>query len=557
MPRSQDSRPQSGDGPSHPDGLRFEKLISRLAVDLKAEHDREVAELRAQVARLEDVLHKTRHAANASCVPALSRPPQAAADLELDMPASTEGDSKDASPEKSGAGDIDETAKVHDDAKDVPATTSSGHEGSCHIVTGLSLSTRRWEDLSSMSHWRKAGKAFMEGGTFEAFIGFLIVINVVFIYLQLESIGYEAGVAIGLEAPGGFADIEAGVLVVSHAFTVIFVIELMAKIFILRCMFFYDHTGIQKFNIFDSIVVALTVIDMWILSPMEAGFNVSVLRLMRFLRVFRALRVVRTFEVFSKLRVLVATVSASFFALFWSMVLLGIVMLLYALVMCQAVNTNLLDPAIDAETKAWSYRYYGTPSRSLWTVFELTFSGGWPGYARRLVEKVTPLYSIPFALYIAGVVFAMFRIITALFLKDTLSIAQSDADTVIQDKMREKNAYAQKLLSFFRAADTSGDGIVTLEEFETVLKDERIVAYLACLELDVSQTRHLFHMLDDGDNQVSIEEFVQGALRLKGQARSQDVVAVMHDCSLIMKKLVALEETTLKLLTHTSKSATM
>lgn len=74
----------------------------------------------------------------------------------------------------------------------------------------------------------------------------------------------------------------------------------------------------------------------WILSPMAANTNLTVIRLLRFIRILRALRIVRTFEIFAKLRILVSTVIASFFALFWSIVLLSISMLISALLLCQA-----------------------------------------------------------------------------------------------------------------------------------------------------------------------------------------------------------------------------
>lgn len=71
---------------------------------------------------------------------------------------------------------------------------------------------------------------------------------------------------------------------------------------------------------------------------------------------------------------------------------------------------------------------YGTTSRSFYTVFELTFSGGWPNYARNLVEDVHWAYAVFFFVYIIAVTFAMFRIITTLFLRDTLALASNDAE---------------------------------------------------------------------------------------------------------------------------------
>lgn len=205
----------------------------------------------------------------------------------------------------------------------------------------------------------------------------------------------------------------------------------------------------------------------------------------------RMCHVRRFAEVFSKLRVLVMTVTLSFGALFWSMVLLSAVMLLAALFLCQALNATMLESGVDQATKSWIFRFYGTPSRAIWTVFELTFSGGWPSYARPMVEDVSAAYAVFFFIYISSVTFAMFRIITALFLKDTLGVASHDVELAIQEKMKEKHSYAAQLLEFFVAADTSGDGYLTIEEFENILKDEHVRSYLSYLELDHAQSRPL------------------------------------------------------------------
>merc|ERR1719491_570613 len=129
-------------------------------------------------------------------------------------------------------------------------------------------------------------------------------------------------------------------------------------------------------------------------------------------------------------------------ALFWSMVLLAIVMLIGALSLCQLLNGSIIDDELSLGTRTWVNRYYGTPGNALWTMFEITFSGCWPNYARVLTEEVSSLYMIFFVFYISGVVFAMTRIITALFLKDTLAVASADADAQISNKMKEKQAYA-------------------------------------------------------------------------------------------------------------------
>lgn len=74
------------------------------------------------------------------------------------------------------------------------------------------------------------------------------------------------------------------------------------------------------------------------------------------------------------------------------------------------------------------------------------------------------------------------------------------------------------------------------EEFEDVLKDEHIKSYLAILELDGGAGDHLFEMLVDGGHRVTSEEFVRIAMRLKGSARSQDVVSIRFDCARMWRR---------------------
>jgi len=345
--------------------------------------------------------------------------------------------------------------------------------------------------------------------------------------------------------------------VCEHCFNIVFALELLMRLAIQRRRFFYTGWGIQKFNLFDALVVLMNLVDSYILvfvardsdtssssgsqstsaEERRGGSNLDMVRVVRFFRLCRALRVVRTLRVFAKLRVLVSTVAASFLALFWSMVLLSIVMLLASVLLCQALQPSLTDEEIDYSRRIWIYNMYGDPSRALYTVFELTFSGGWPNYARPLVEEVTHWYGFFFVIYISIVVFAMFRIITALFLKDTLSVAAGDSEMMISERMREKQTYAAKLRDFFTAADTSHDGNLSIEEFADIIQSDGIKAYLSILELDVSEATHLFAMLDDGDGMVSLDEFLKGAIRLKGNARSQDVITVMHDLTKLSNHL--------------------
>merc|ERR1712232_821559 len=113
------------------------------------------------------------------------------------------------------------------------------------------------------------------------------------------------------------------------------------------------------------------------------------LRFVRLLKAFRALRVVRTVGLFSELRVLLYTIYSSSRSLLTSMMLLGIMMLVYGILMCQFLQDVIRDETADYNLRMWAYKHYGSALRATYTMFELTMSGCWPQYVRVLIEQVS------------------------------------------------------------------------------------------------------------------------------------------------------------------------
>merc|ERR1719346_239900 len=114
-----------------------------------------------------------------------------------------------------------------------------------------------------------------------------------------------------------------------------------------------------------------------------------------------------------------------------------------SLFLCQLLQEYIENTENDYEMRLWVYRYYGTSSSALYTMFEVTLSGCWPTYVRPVIEQVSVFYAIFFVLYVSLVVFAVIRVITALFLRETLRAAEADT-FMVMDAMRNKRlAYAR------------------------------------------------------------------------------------------------------------------
>mmetsp|Transcript_3811 Transcript_3811/g.11062 ORF Transcript_3811/g.11062 Transcript_3811/m.11062 type:complete len:130 (+) Transcript_3811:2-391(+) len=106
---------------------------------------------------------------------------------------------------------------------------------------------------------------------------------------------------------------------------------------------------------------------------------------------------------------------------------------------------------------------------------------------------------------------------------------------------------ARKLDALFVLGDRSQDGFITMEEFRDVVQLPAAQMYFNALDLKIVEACDLFTMLDDGDGKVNREEFCTGVMRLKGQARSADMISVMRDCRAIMRKCNALEQRVVEL----------
>jgi len=314
-----------------------------------------------------------------------------------------------------------------------------------------------------------------------------------------------------------------------------------------RTQYFYDFG-----NLFDFGLVLTTSTTEYILpalTDLEVVANIGFFRLIRICRVVRVVRVVRVLKLFRQLRVIVETVVASISALFWSLVLLGILQLVAGLFICQMLQNHIEDQSLDYDIRNWLYKQYGTSTRALYTLFEMTFSGCWPNYVEPVIEQVSAWYAVPFGLYVTVVVFAVIRIITALFIKETLAVAASDHNYQIQERMRETQQLVGKLSHLFNQLDASGDGVITLSEFYEFLAVSEVQAYLQTLELSTHDAELLFALLEDGFGNVTFDAFMDSIMRLRGQARSMDVIALQH----VSKKIVQDVDGIKTLLVHIAK----
>ncbi|OLP75842.1 hypothetical protein AK812_SmicGene44300, partial [Symbiodinium microadriaticum] len=313
---------------------------------------------------------------------------------------------------------------------------------------------------------------------------------------------------------------------IEYIFLAFYVCEMLTRVVLLRKSWFYTaEEGLMWANYFDATIVIFGLVDVLVQKvalPEEGETHFGAV-LLRLLKVFKD------------------TFFASLSSLFWSMIML-VCMLIAALILCVETSTT-----IGIDRREWLFIRYGSFFRAMYTMFEITFSGGWPNLVRPLVDEVSILFVIPglsithwaeslafteangmlesycglgldaeftdFAvfgpdsrvggkpsglrtlIYVVAIVFAALRLITALFVRSTMQVLNDDAAAAILERMQRSAELQDKLLQVFNDADADGDGYLTLKEFERMLELPEIKHYLSVLDMDVRDARMLLVLL--------------------------------------------------------------
>jgi len=300
----------------------------------------------------------------------------------------------------------------------------------------------------------------------------------------------------------------------------VFFIEVLLKGIALRLDFFKSG-----WNIFDMSIVVLWSIEK--AANATLIMNPMTLRILRLARLVRLARMIKTVQALDSLQVLIGSIWASFSVLAWSSVILLLCQMLIGLLLHNLLIVYISDPSNPHDERIKVYRYFGTFTRSMITMFELTLAN-WIPVCRLLSDSVNEWYGIFMLCYKLVMGFAVVKVITGVFLHETFKVASTDDELMIVQKKRAMKKHQREMDKLFRLADDSKDGFISRQEFRQVLSIPRVRTWLSAMELEVEDYDLLFDFMDDGDQRISAIELMRGVQRLKGAARSIDMVAVMR-----------------------------
>eukprot|EP00929_Paragymnodinium_shiwhaense_P119877 TRINITY_DN9178_c0_g2_i2.p1 TRINITY_DN9178_c0_g2~~TRINITY_DN9178_c0_g2_i2.p1 ORF type:complete len:621 (+),score=101.61 TRINITY_DN9178_c0_g2_i2:86-1948(+) len=386
-------------------------------------------------------------------------------------------------------------------------------------------------------------RSFTEHRGFEMFFAVLIVLNTLNMSIEYQyksldvcyNIGFPKCTRPAKQLWQGAEDI---FYYLDLAFGFTFTAEVSLKLISQHIDFFkFLWNYIDSLSLLGWYLVLLSDADL-IVSPM-------LLRLARIARLLRFLRLVKAVQMFDVLCLLIGSLRASVAILLWSSLLLLLIMCSAALVSHTLILNYINDESLSLEVRHEAYIVFGSFVRSFLTIHGLTFSldinAAW------VVFELNEWFAVPLLMYQILVSFAVIKVIEAVFLQETIKLAATNDDLVIMEKNRWEAMQETKVRALFNEADESGDGYVDYDEFMMIMSDDKVVSWLEAIDVEVEDPRMVWELLCSwskcpGGSKLNAQAFVKGVGRLKGWAKSLDLLRMLRELGDLKAQMGVIDE---------------
>lgn len=378
--------------------------------------------------------------------------------------------------------------------------------------------------------------------TFELMSGAIILANTVVMALQLQYDGLDADLrlngchnaeplpnCIRETAEDKWPGAEISLEICNYGFICLFIVELLLRIAANR------WKSIKSGWIwFDAIVVSVGVIDVFAKDAL--AFNPGMMRAVRLFRLVRLLKVFQAMSSFDSLFLLLKALFASREALVWSFLILGLVQLIVGLFLCQVLQDFLADDKNDIEARRRVYRYFGTFSKTMLTMFEITMAN-WITSCRVLTDLVSEWFMVFYIAYRCMFCFAVLKVIAAVFITETNRVLESDDELTVMKHNRAELGFRSRLVSLFKRIDPHQTGTLGWSELDELMTDSALAASVTALGFSIHDFEKLFWLLDEGNGKIEIHEFVNKMEKLKGSSKEIDTLTMLKLAHNIDKKI--------------------
>eukprot|EP00927_Polykrikos_kofoidii_P044017 TRINITY_DN3810_c0_g2_i1.p1 TRINITY_DN3810_c0_g2~~TRINITY_DN3810_c0_g2_i1.p1 ORF type:complete len:603 (+),score=124.96 TRINITY_DN3810_c0_g2_i1:119-1927(+) len=393
-------------------------------------------------------------------------------------------------------------------------------------------------DPGAVSHTKTCSlqescKLFVTSRPMEMSVATLVLLNSASIGFQTE---YQSNNMDGT--------VPAIFLLIDTAFCILFSIELVLRIFAFGFSFFSNADW--AWNVFDSFIVSMLLVDLlstlvWSQdgdnSKSRIGNQLSILRILRILRVFRAIRIVRVLRFVEELRTITVCMMCSMRSLGWTLLLLFVVIYIVGICVTQIVLEHRTEVGPDEISKE-IMEGFGSLSRTCLTLYEVITEGNeWHGPMVALSGDISWCFVVFWILYIAFSMFAMLNVVTGVFVEKAMEFAQRDKAEYMMNHICD---IFRETIRRNRKDGEEESANITWSQFEQSLETEEMQEYFKAIDVDTSEARGLFDLLDvERRGTIDAVEFISGCVRLTGNAKALDLALVLSESRALRLLVVA------------------
>merc|ERR1712232_106440 len=150
--------------------------------------------------------------------------------------------------------------------------------------------------------------------------------------------------------------------------------------------------------------------------------GLSSMRILRILRLMRIIRFVRIMRLVGELRALVAAIASSLKALFWTVVLVALLIYIMSVLFTQIVSDYMIDHTeVDSDQEELR-RFFGSLGSAALTLFQAITGGvSWHIVTDPLGKQISTAFMAMFVCYIAFMLLALMNVVTGVFVDTAIS----------------------------------------------------------------------------------------------------------------------------------------
>mmetsp|Transcript_130181 Transcript_130181/g.324598 ORF Transcript_130181/g.324598 Transcript_130181/m.324598 type:complete len:515 (+) Transcript_130181:139-1683(+) len=346
-----------------------------------------------------------------------------------------------------------------------------------------------------------------------------IVANLAFDYIVALLIIANC-IFIGMQANNALDDAESIVFIVENVFTFCFLTDLVMRVL------GYGWTWLfESENYVDTFLVVMSVMVTWILQP--AGFNVEDMRKLTVLRTLRLVRIARAVRMrpeFKEMWALLKGLVDSAETLCWTYVMICILLYFFAI-----MATSLIGKQDAFRDNASVQELFGDVPKSMLTLFQVMTLDSWSSLCRPIMVGSQVWIGVFFIVFITVAQFVLMNLVTAVIVENAFSDSKTEDEELAQRIAREKEKELEELTVIFKQLDEDGSGMLTREELNNASKKRKVRQKLRAIDVLPKDIDELWEILDDGDGELSAEEFVSGLQRLRGEAKAKDILRLYRE----------------------------